>query len=124
MSYVARSRITATTDTSSGVTAYSTTMTGRIINVIYYTGTLTTTADITMTVEGTSQPIFSSTGGSTSRTIAPRQVVHDTTGGTVLVTTSSSLPVRDYIAMANDRVKCVVVNGGSVKEGTFDIIVG
>jgi hypothetical protein len=56
-----------------------------------------------------------------SVTVAPRQAIHDTAGVAGLYAAGGSA-VLDKIALANDRVKIVVAQGGVSTSGTFHIV--
>lgn len=132
MSQAERHRIALTTDTTSGVTAYTTGpgVTGKIQSIIYYqhaTVPFTTTCDLTISVEGTSQVIYSTTGLDASEVISPRIPIHNTTGAVLASSTAAAAgsiaTQTDYIYLANDRVKVVVASAGASKQGTVDVIV-
>ena len=134
MAWAERHRIDlATTASSCTVTAYTTGpgITGKVQSIIYYlhgTVPFSTTCDLTISVEGTSQVIYSTTGLDASEVISPRIPTHNTTGlvlgNTTAISGAASIGIAsDYIYLANDRVKVVVVSGGLSKQGTVDIII-
>lgn len=132
MSWCQRYRITLTTDTTSGVTAYSTGagITGRVETLIYNpstTAAFTTTCDLTVTSVNTSRAIYSTTGLDAAETISPRLPTHNTTGGVLASSTAagagSLANYPSYIYLDGDHIKVVVVNAGASKSGTLDVII-
>ena len=125
MSWCERHRLSLTTDTTSGVTAYTTGagITGRIQTLIYTAGSaaFTTTCDLTVSSVNTSQVIYSTTGLDASEVISPRLPTHNTTGGVIGSTTTAGSGT--FIYLHNDQVKVTVVNAGAAKNGTVDVIV-
>lgn len=92
---------------------------GKIHNLIYTAGTVpfTSNADITVTVEATSQVVMQTVNLSTgSLTFAPRQSIASTTGGTTAVG-------GDYFVLANDRLKITVVDATVANTATFAAII-
>ena len=132
MSAAERHRFSLTT-ASSAVTAYSTGpgITGRVQTIIYYahaTVPFTTTCDLVISVEGTSQVIYSTTGLDASEVISPRIPIHSTTGLVLANSTAASgagsMGIQpDYIYLVNDRIKVDVSKAGDDKQGTIDVIV-
>ena len=101
-------------------------VTGRILNIIYAkaaSASYSNGVDFAVTLEGTSQGLWSEENVNASKTVAPRQATHDTTG-TAALYAAAGTAVRDHIAAVNDRVKIAVTNGGASKTGTFTLIVG
>ena len=131
MSWCERHRVSLTTDTTSGVTAYTTGagITGRIQTLIYTAGTaaFSTTCDLTISTVNTSQVIYSTTGLDASEVISPRMPTHNTTGGVLAGSTAAAAGslsgFSDYIYLHNDQVKVTVVNAGTSKNGTVDVII-
>ena len=121
MSFVQRHSVTLTTDASGDATGFTPVVTG-LINAIIYTKTdYDAGVDFTITVEGTGQGVWTETDVNADKTVAPRQPIHDTVGVASLYAGAGE-PVEDHIAVANDRIKIVVAQGGDTKTGTFDVI--
>ena len=134
MAWAERHRIDlATTASSCTVTAYTTGpgITGKVQSIIYYlhgSVPLSTTCDLTISVEGTSQVIYSTTGLDASEVISPRIPIHSTTGLVLANSTAASgagsMGIQpDYIYLVNDRIKVAVTQAGDDKQGTIDVIV-
>ena len=133
MAFAERHRLSLCTDSSCAVTAYTTGpgVSGRVQSIIYMahgTSPFTTTCDLIISVEATSQVIYSTTGLDASEVISPRIPIHNTTGlvlgNTTAISGAGSLAIQtDYIYLGNDRIKVAVTQAGVGKCGTFDIIV-
>lgn len=120
MSYVERHSVSVTTATGGGATGYSPPVTGRIANVIYTAATGTpfaSTADFTITAEGSGLGLWTESNVTASKTVSPTQQAHDQVGAT------ETDPTRVPIWVANERVKIVVAQGGNTKTGTFEVVV-
>jgi len=77
--------------------------------------------DFTITSEATGQVLWSELNVNADATKAPRQATHDTSGVAAVYAAAGS-PVLDKIALANDRIKIVIAQGGDAKSGTFHIV--
>lgn len=124
MSFIQREVVTVTTDGSGNATAYSGRRTGKLLNVIYTADGSTpydNTVDFTITVESTAQGVWTESNISASKTVAPRQSTHDTSGAAALYAAGGTA-VRDKIAVAEDRIKIALAQGGATKTGTFTLI--
>ena len=121
--YAERHTVTVTTDSSGDATSFTPVVTGRVITVIYTKTDFADTVDFTITAEGSSEGIWTESNVTASKTVAPRQATHDAVGAASLYA-AAGLAVEDHIYLANDRVEIVVASGGSVKTGTFDVVIG
>ena len=132
MSWCDRHRLTLVTDTTSGVTAYTTGagITGRVETILYTAGTtaFTTGAGVIISTVNTSQVIYQTTGGGIPTTpVSPRFATHTTSGGVLASSTAaaagslSGLPT--YIYLANDHIKVVIEQAGAAKDGKIDIFI-
>lgn len=123
--YVERHDISLTTNASGAATGYTPVITGKIVNVIYTpsaTVAFDNTADITVTLEATSQAVLSQSNVSAAFNKAPRQAAHDEAGAALLYAAGGK-PLVDHIYAAKDRVKVVVAEGGNTKSGVVTIVV-
>ena len=123
--YVERYVVPITTDGSGNADVYTPAVTGRILAVIYQrpvTNPLDTTADITVTAEATGEPIVTITNASASAAYYPRPQVHDAAGAGR--TYNGTQTVGEPVAVANDRIRIQVAQGGASKLGTVQIVVG
>lgn len=121
MSYAERHAVALTTDASGDATGYTPVITGRIINVIYTKTDFADTVDFTITVEGTGQGLWTEENVTASKTVAPKQALHDVVGAGV--TYDGTNEIYGDVMVAKDRVKIVVAQGGDTTSGTFDVIV-
>lgn len=121
--YIERHRLTITTDASGDATAYSPTVTGRVLAIVYTKTDYDNTADFTISAEATAETIWQESNVNASAVRAPRQPTHDTVGAASLYAAAGE-PVEDFIYLANDRVKFVIAQGGNTKSGQFDLLIG
>lgn len=117
--------VSVTTDASGDVTAYTgAAVDGEILSIRYVphaTTPLDTGGDITITGEDSATPVITITNiGTAAVNYAPRQATHSTTGVAALYAAAGTA-VNDRIAIANERIKVVVVTGGNAKLGKFHI---
>ncbi len=90
---------------------------GRLSSIVYNAGTVpfTSNADVTITIESSSQIVLQTVNLSTgTQMFAPRQNISSTTGGT----TAAS---QDYFVIANDRLKISVADATVANTGTFTV---
>ena len=122
MGYAERHEVTLTTDASGDVTGYTPVVSGRISAVIYTKTDFDNGVDFVVTGELTGQTIWSENNVNASKTVAPRQPIHDT-AGVVSLYAAAGEPVEDHIVVAQERIKIVVAQGGNVKTGQVTVIV-
>jgi hypothetical protein len=122
MSYVERHVVAVTTIADGSATAYSPMITGKISQIRYVKTDFANGVDFTITAEATGETIWTETNVDASKTVAPRQATHST-AGVAAVFAAAGEAVLDKIALAKDRVKIVIANGGDKKSGTFHIVV-
>ncbi len=122
MSYAQRLAAVAVTTAADGsATAYSEVCTGKVSTIRYVKTDFADNSTITLTSEATGETIWTQTGVNASATVAPRQATHSTAGAAALYAAGGAA-VNDKIALANDRIKIVIANGGNAKVGTFHIV--
>lgn len=121
MSFAQRVAVTVTTAADGSATAYSDTVTGQISAIRYVKTDFAAGVDFTITSEATGETIWTEVDVNASATRAPRQATHSTAGVAALY--AATFAVNDKIAVANDRIKIVIANGGDAKVGTFYVIV-
>ncbi len=122
MSFARTESVTVVTASDGTATAYSAVYNGRIINVAYTKDTYTDGVDFTITTDITGQNVWAESDVNASATVAPRQATHDVVGAASLHIAAGE-PIEDYIYLVNERLKIVLAAGGSVKSGTFRLIV-
>lgn len=122
MSYAERHKVTLVTDASGDATGYSPVITGRIQSIVYVATDYAAGVDFTITGEATGETIWTELNVNASKTVAPRQATHSTAGVAALYAAAGTA-VNDYVALANDRVKIVIAQGGNAKTGAFHITI-
>ena len=120
---VERHRVTLTTDASGDATGYTPVINGRILAIVYNKTDFVDGVDFTVTGATTGTSIWAESNVNASATRAPRQATHSTAGAAALYAAGGTA-VNDHIAIAEERVKIVVAQGGDTKTGTVDVIVG
>jgi hypothetical protein len=118
-----RHTVTATTDASGDVTAYSPRLAGFVHSIHYVkpgSGSYTDGVDFAITAEATGVGLWTEANVNASASRLPRQPVHDQVG--VAATLDGTRAMRSPVALANDRVKIVVSSGGASKVGSFIIV--
>lgn len=121
--YAERHVVTITTDGSGDGTGFTPVVTGHISAIHYVKDDFADTVDFTITAEATGETIWSEENVTASTVRAPRQATHSTAGAASLYAGAGEA-VLDRIAVARDRVKIVVANGGNATNGTFHVVVG
>jgi hypothetical protein len=124
-----RFKVTVTTAADGSATAYSPRLAGKIHQIEYVKDTASAganayadTVDFTITGEATGISLWSQANVTASVAKAPRIGTHSTAGAALLYA-SGGEAVPDKIALANDRVKIVLAQGGNTKVGAFHILV-
>jgi hypothetical protein len=121
MAYAQRHVVSITVDASGDGTGYSPVVTGLISTVRYVKTDYADTVDFTITLEATGESVLAVTNTTVSTTWAPRQATHSTAGVASLYA-SGGTAVNDKIAVADDRIKIVVAQGGVSTSGAFHIV--
>lgn len=122
MSYIERQTVAVTTASDGTATAYSETVTGKIVAIHYVKTDFANGVDFTITSEATGETIWTESDVNASATRAPRQATHSPLGAAALYAAAGAA-VLTPIALARDRIKIVIAQGGSVKTGSFIIVV-
>lgn len=128
MSFIQRYDFDLTVNAGGAATVYSSDVVRGEVHQIAYTpdgsNPLATGADLTITGEVTGLAIATLTDiGLSAATWAPRQATHSTAGAAALYAAGGTA-VNDLIALAGERIKVVVAQGGTSKTGTLAIVVG
>lgn len=119
-----RYKVTVTTDGSGNATAYSPRIAGKIHQIEYVkpgATSYTDGVDFTITGEATGINLWTEANVNASKVCAPRQPTHTQAG--VAATLDGTVAALDKIALASDRVKIVLAQGGAAKVGAFHILV-
>jgi len=120
--YAERHTVIIVTDESGDAIGYTPVVTGRVATVRYVKTDFSDGVDFDVTAEATGEIIWDEDNVNASKTVAPRQATHSTAGVAALYA-AAGLAVLDQIAVAKDRVKIVVANGGDTKTGTFHVVI-
>ncbi len=121
--YAERHVVELTTDADGAATGYTPAVTGRVLAIHYVKDDFADGVDFTVTSEATGQSIWAESDVNASASRAPRQPTHGQDGSASLYAGGGE-PVEDYLALAQDRVKIVVANGGDTKSGAFHVVIG
>lgn len=121
MSHAERHVVAVTTAADGTATAYSQVLTGKLSQIRYVKTDFDAGVDFTITAEATGETLWAESDVNASTTRAPRQPIHGTNGVAALYA-AGGLAVNDKIALATDRIKIVIAQGGDTKTGTFHIV--
>lgn len=120
---VERHVVSLTTNSSGDATGYTPNVNGRVLGIRYVKNDFANGADFTITADATGESILALTDQNASGSFYPRVPTHTTAGAAALYAAGGTA-VNDRIALANDRVKIVVAQGGDTKTGTVHVIIG
>jgi|CXWL01.1.fsa_nt_gi hypothetical protein len=82
-------------------------------------------ADLTITGDETGIPIVTKSNiGTSAFSLAPRQPTHAVADGAAALYAAGGTAVNAPVYIANEKIKCVVAQGGVSKTGTLYILVG
>lgn len=119
-----RVKVTVTTDGSGVATAYSPRIAGKINQIEYVkdpgANPFANGVDFTITGEATGIGLWTESDVNASKACAPRIATH-TNAGVAALYAAGGVAVLDKIALASDRVKIVIAQGGATKVGAFHI---
>jgi hypothetical protein len=118
-----RQDIAVVCDASGNATVFSDAVTGPIVSVMVTQGTLAATTDITVTSEQKAIPVITITNNTATTVYNPRVAVQDTSGAAALFAAGGTA-LRDFVYVANERIKFVVAQGGNAGAGTITLITG
>lgn len=119
--YAERHVVPVTTDADGAAVAYSPVVTGRISAIHYIKTDFANGVDFTIIAEATGETLWTESNVDAAAVKAPRQATHSTAGVAALYAGGGSA-VLDKIALAKDRVKITIANGGDTKSGAFHIV--
>lgn len=117
-----RYKIAVTTAADGSATAYSPRIAGKVHAIHYVKGDFAAGVDFTITSEATGVGLWTDTDVNASEVVMPRAPTHDQAGAALLFATGGTA-VADKIALASDRVKIAIAQGGNAKSGVFHILV-
>lgn len=114
--------VPVTTDGSGDAEVFSPHLSGELISFRYVKGDFADGVDFVITSEAAGHTLWSEEDVNASATRYPRGGTHSTLGADALYAADGET-VNDKIALADDRVKIVVADGGDAKSGTFHITI-
>lgn len=117
--------VNVTTAADGTVTAFSPKFSGMIHQIEYVkdgSNAFADGVDFTITGEATGVGLWTESNVNATAVRAPRQPTHSQVGAAALYA-SAGTAVNDRVAMANDRVRIVLAQGGNAKVGRFHILV-
>lgn len=120
-----RYKVTVTTAADGSATAYTPRLSGELHAIQYVPHGSTpfdNTADFTITSEATGESLLTRTNVTAAVNARPRVPV-SAADGTASLYASGGTAVQDKVALANDRVKIVIAQGGNAKVGYFHVLV-
>ncbi len=121
MSYAQRVAVPIVTAADGSATVYSDAVTGLLSQIRYVkpqSGGFADGSTITVTLESTGEAVWSESNVNASATRAPRQPTHSAAGAAALYAAAGTA-VNEKIAVANDRFKIVIANGGNAALATL-----
>lgn len=117
-----RYKVTVTTAADGTATAYTPRLAGEIASIHYVKTDFVDGVDFTITSEATGENIWTESNVNASTVRNPRAATHSQLGAAALYAAGGT-SVLDKIAVASDRVKIVIAQGGATKVGTFHVLV-
>lgn len=120
-----RYKVTVTTASDGTATAYTPRVSGKIHQIEYVkdgSNAYTDGVDFTITGEATGVGLWTEANVNASAVRAPRQATHSQAGVASLFAAGGTA-VQVPVALANDRVKIVLAQGGAAKVGAFHVLV-
>ncbi len=121
MSFIKRETVAITTDGSGDATGYTAVVTGLIQSIKYTKTDYADGVDFTITTEDTAQGVWAELNVNATAQRSPGQAAHDLVGVASLYEAGQAVERR--VAVANERIKIVIANGGITKSGTFDVLI-
>jgi hypothetical protein len=120
-----RFKLTVTTAADGTVTAYSPRVAGKLHSVHYVpdgTNPYPNTVDMAITAEATGESLVSRSNVSAAFVAYPRAPT-SAADGTAALYAAAGTAVQDRMALASDRIKLVLAQGGNAKVGVFHLLI-
>ena len=118
-----RQKITVTTAADGTAIAYTPRLSGVVHSIHYVKTDFADGVDFTITAEATGEGLWAESNVNASAVRYPRAPTHSQLGVASLYAAGGT-PILDRPGIANDRVKISIAQGGSVKSGTFHVLMG
>lgn len=119
---IRRFTIPITVNSDGDAEVYSPVIRGKLVSIRYIKTDFADGVDFVLTGETSGQTIWSEEAVNASATRYPRAPTHSTAGVAALYA-SGGEAVNDMIALADERIKIVVGDGGDTKTGTLHIVI-
>lgn len=119
---IRRFTIPITVNSDGDAEVYSPVIRGKLVSIRYIKTDFADGVDFVLTGETSGQTIWSEEAVNASATRYPRAPTHSTAGVAALYA-SGGEAVNDMIALADERIKIVVADGGDTKTGTLHIVI-
>jgi hypothetical protein len=113
--------VNVTTIADGTATAYSPRIAGKIHSIRYVKTDFADGVDFTITADAAGETIWTESNVNATADRYPRAPTHSQAGVAALYAAGGSA-VLEPIAIASDKVKIVIAQGGNVKTGTFHIL--
>jgi len=117
-----RYKLTITTAADGSATAYTPRVSGKLNSIHYVKTDFADGVDFTITSEATGESLWTESNVNAAKVCNPRAATHSNAGVAALYA-SGGTAVLDRIALASDRVKIVIAQGGNAKVGTFHVLI-
>lgn len=120
-----RYKVSVTTAADGTATTFSPRIAGKVHSVQYVkdgSNPFANGVDFAVTAEATGENIWTENDVNASAVRYPRAAVHSQAGAAALYAAGGTA-VLDKIALASDRVKIVLAQGGNAKVGVFHLLV-
>ena len=120
-----RYKVTVTTDGSGNAVAFTPRLSGKLHQIEYLkdgSNGYASGVDFTITGEATGVGLWTQSDVNASAVVAPRMPTHSQVGVASLYA-SGGTAVQAPVALANDRVKISLAQGGAAKVGVFHVLV-
>lgn len=113
-----RVKLQITTASDGSATAYSPRCTGKVHSLHYVKNNFDDGVDFAVTNETTGENLWTEANVNASAVRYPRQATHSNAGVAALYAAAGTA-VQVAAPLANDRIKCVIAQGGNAKLGTL-----
>jgi hypothetical protein len=117
-----RIKLPIVTAVDGSATVYSPRVSGKIHSIQYVKTDFAAGVDFAVTAEATGENIWTESDVNASAVRYPRAATHTQAGAAALYA-SGGVGVLDKIAVANDRIKIVIAQGGNAKSGVVHVLV-
>jgi hypothetical protein len=117
-----RYKVPVVTAADGSATVYSPRVAGRLHSISYVKNDFASGVDFTIAAEATGENLWTESDVNASTVRNPRAPTH-TQAGVAALYAAGGVAVLTPIALANDRIKIMIAQGGNVKSGTFHFLV-